>query len=88
METVLQYVIKEGFGIFAILFIALLAWVLNTNDKRETRYINDSKERENRYLNVIDCLGEKIDQKVDDLGVRVGCLEKDVADIKATVRRN
>ena len=59
-------------GIFATFLIALLAWVLNTNDKREIR-----------YLNVIDRLGEKIDQKVDNLGTRVGCLVQDVADIKA-----
>lgn len=72
MELVLDYAIKSGLGIFAVLFIALLAWVLRTNDNRE-----------NRYLNVIDRLGEKIDQKVDNLGARVGCLEKDVADIKA-----
>ena len=44
--------------------------------------LTQTTKREIRYLNVIDRLGEKIDQKVDNLGTRVGCLEKDVADIK------
>lgn len=72
MEAVLDYAIKTGTGIFTILFIALLAWVLRTND-----------DRENRYLNIIDKLGDKIDEKVDRLDIRVGNLERDVADIKA-----
>ena len=76
MDTVLEYAISNGAGLFALLFIALLAWVLRTNDSREMR-----------YLNVIDCLGEKIDGKVDNLGVRVGCLEKDVSDIKREVMK-
>lgn len=70
----MDYAVKGGAGLFAVLFIALLAWVLKTNDSRE-----------NRYLNVIDRLGEKIDDKVDKLGARMGCVEKDVAEIKAKV---
>ena len=76
MEKIIEYAIQSGAGLFTLLFIALLAWVLKTNDSRELR-----------YLNVIDCLGDKIDEKVDNLGVRVGCLEKDVADIKREVTR-
>ena len=76
MESVLDYGLKAGVGIFGLLFIALLAWVLRTNDSRE-----------NRYLNVIDKLGDKIDDKVDKLGARVGNVEKDVADIKAVALR-
>lgn len=71
MEAALDYAIRTGAGIFTILFIALLAWVLKTNDNRE-----------NRYLNVIDKLGDKINAKVDRLDVRVENLERDIADIK------
>ncbi|MGE5589189.1 MAG: BhlA/UviB family holin-like peptide [Bacillota bacterium] len=38
METVLEYAMKSGMGIFTILFIALLWWVLKANDAREVRY--------------------------------------------------
>lgn len=38
-----------GQGIFAVLFVALLVWVLRKNE-----------ERENRYLGVIDTLTEKL----------------------------
>ncbi len=38
-EKLLDYAIASGAGIFAILFILLLAWVLKTNNDREIRYI-------------------------------------------------
>lgn len=38
MQPVLDYAIKSGMGIFTILFIALLWWVLKANDAREARY--------------------------------------------------
>jgi len=38
MQPVLDYAIKSGMGIFTILFVALLWWVLSTNDQREKRY--------------------------------------------------
>lgn len=38
-ETALDYAIKSGMGIFTILFVALLWWVLSTNDQREKRYM-------------------------------------------------
>lgn len=75
MDQVLEYAIKSGVGIFGILFIFLLAWVLKTNDHRETR-----------YLNVIDKYGDKIDEKVTVVGSKVDNLEKDVAEVKADVR--
>lgn len=39
MEQALSYAIEKGFGLFAVLFIALLWWVLSTNDQREKRYM-------------------------------------------------
>ncbi|HHY95758.1 MAG TPA: hypothetical protein GX513_12245 [Firmicutes bacterium] len=38
-EEVLAWAMKSGLGVFVVLFITLLAWVLKTNDAREQRYI-------------------------------------------------
>ena len=75
MEQALEYAINAGAGIFAILFIVLLAWVLKTNDQRE-----------NRYLNVIDKYGDVLDSKVTCIDVRVQGLEKDMAEVKKDVK--
>ncbi len=39
----------SGAGVFAVLFVALLSWVLKTNN-----------DRENRYISTIDKLGERL----------------------------
>lgn len=76
MEQVLAYAIKGGAGLFAVLFIALLAWVLKTNDQRE-----------NRYLNVIDKCTDILDAKVTCIDGRVVGLEKDMAEVKHDVKK-
>ena len=38
-EKVTQYAIDSGAGLWAVLFIALLTWVVKTNNDREKRYI-------------------------------------------------
>lgn len=48
-EESMKYAMNTGAGLFAVLFIALLAWVLKTNN-----------ERENRYIATIDKLGERL----------------------------
>ncbi|OPY57153.1 MAG: hypothetical protein A4E55_01835 [Pelotomaculum sp. PtaU1.Bin035] len=76
MEQVLTYAINsKEVGIFAILFIALLGWVLRTN-----------YQREERYLNIVDKYGDKIEEKVTDIDGRVCNLEEDVKEIKADVK--
>ena len=45
----MKYAMNTGAGVFTVLFIALLAWVLKTNN-----------ERENRYIATIDKLGERL----------------------------
>jgi len=74
LEQALTYAINSGAGIFAVLFIALLAWVLRANDQRE-----------NRYLNVIDKLGDKIDDRVTVIDGKVDRLKEDVDDLKTDV---
>lgn len=83
MEQVLTYAINSGAGVFAVLFIALLAWVLKTNNDREVR-----------YLGVIDKYGDQIygqitvtDGKVDRLKEDVDDLKTDVGVIKSDVSR-
>lgn len=39
MEQAISYVIDSGAGVWAVLFVCLLAWVLKTNNDREHRYI-------------------------------------------------
>jgi hypothetical protein len=38
-EKAIEYAVSSGAGLFAILFIVLLAWVLKTNNDREQRFI-------------------------------------------------
>lgn len=39
-ERVAEWMMQSGAGMFAVLFVVLLAWVLKTNDSREQRYIS------------------------------------------------
>jgi len=75
MDQVFEYAVKSGAGLFTVLFIALLAWVLRTNDQRE-----------NRYLDVIDKYGDKIDDKVTAVDGKVENLGRDMQEVKADVR--
>jgi hypothetical protein len=75
LEQILSYAINAGAGLFTLLFIALLIWVLRANDNRE-----------NRYLGVIDKYGDVINKKVDCVDGRVQGLEKDMVEVKADVK--
>lgn len=61
-ETIIDYAIKSGAGLFALLFIALLVWVLKTNDKRERRYIGITE----KLAASLSCV-EIIKNDVDDI---------------------
>lgn len=37
MGPAIEYVIQSGTGVFSVLFVCLLAWVLKTNNDREKR---------------------------------------------------
>lgn len=61
-EKLLDYAIASGAGIFAILFILLLAWVLKTNNDREIRYISITE----KLAVSLSCV-ENIQKDVDDI---------------------
>lgn len=61
-EKLFDYAIASGAGIFAILFIVLLAWVLKTNNDREVRYIGITE----KLANSLSCVTE-IKKDVDDI---------------------
>jgi len=52
--------IASVYGIPFALFLALLVWVLYTNNQRENRYI----EREDKYVNVIQTLSEEVKERL------------------------
>jgi uncharacterized protein YxeA len=54
-------------GLFAVLFVALLAWVLRENRDRENRYVQREEkyvEREQKYLEIIKALGDDIKERL------------------------
>lgn len=53
----------EIYGLPFALFLALLVWVLWTNNQRETRYM----EREDKYIEVIDKLSDGFDGVKNEL---------------------
>lgn len=61
-EKLLDYAIASGAGIFTILFILLLAWVLKTNNDREIRYIGITE----KLAVSLSCV-ENIQKDVDDI---------------------
>lgn len=61
-EKLIDYTITSGAGLFAILFVALLAWVLKTNNDREIRYIDITQ----KLAESLSCV-ENIKKDVDDI---------------------
>ena len=61
-EKLFDYTITSGAGIFAILFVVLLAWVLKTNNDREIRYIDITQ----KLAESLSCV-ENIKKDVDDI---------------------
>lgn len=61
-EKLVDYALASGAGIFAILFIVLLAWVLKTNNDREVRYIGITE----KLAASLSCVTE-IKKDVDDI---------------------
>lgn len=55
------------YGLPFALFIALLIWVLYTNNKRENRYI----EREDKYVSVIQTLSEDVKERLTKIETRL-----------------
>jgi len=55
------------YGLPFALFIALLVWVLFTNNKRENRYI----EREDKYVSVIQTLSEDVKERLTKIETRL-----------------
>jgi hypothetical protein len=52
--------IASVYGVPYALFLALLVWVLWTNNQRENRYI----QREDKYVNVIQTLSEEVKERL------------------------
>lgn len=61
-EKLIDYAISSGAGIFAILFVGLLAWVLKTNNDREVRYIGITE----KLAASLSCV-EEIKNDIDDI---------------------
>lgn len=55
------------YGLPFALFIALLVWVLWTNNQRENRYI----EREDKYVNVIQTLSEEVKERLTKIETKL-----------------
>ncbi|MEK5171831.1 BhlA/UviB family holin-like peptide [Heyndrickxia sp. FSL W8-0496] len=55
------------YGLPFALFIALLLWVLYTNNQRENRYI----AREDKYVNVIQTLSEDVKERLTKIETRM-----------------
>jgi hypothetical protein len=54
-------------GLWAILFVTLLAWSLRENNIREVRYI----EREDRYVEVISTLSKEVRDRLSNIESRM-----------------
>jgi len=55
------------YGLPFALFIALLVWVLWTNNQRENRYI----EREDKYVDVIQTLSEDVKERLTKIEEKI-----------------
>lgn len=55
------------YGLPFALFIALLVWVLWTNNQRENRFI----EREDKYVNVIQTLSEDVKERLTKIEEKI-----------------
>jgi hypothetical protein len=68
VENIIEY--AKDYGLFAVLFVSLLAYVLKTNDSREKR-----------YLGIIDKLADQFDEIKKDVQEIKG-IKEDVEEIK------
>lgn len=59
MDKVLDYAIRSGAGLWAVLFVVLLTWVLKTNDSRERRLIA-VVEKQATALSKIDSIADDV----------------------------
>ena len=64
----IEYAIQSGAGIFTVLFVVLLAWVLKTNN-----------EREHRYINIIDKLSDSLTGDLKEVKGAVSRIESHLA---------
>jgi uncharacterized protein YoxC len=72
-------------GLWALLFVVLLTWVLKENNKREERLLNTLDTLSSRF----EALGkqfEALGKQYEVLGDRYEDLGHDVADIRSTVQ--
>ncbi|WP_141431422.1 BhlA/UviB family holin-like peptide [Bacillus sp. 03113] len=59
--------VASQYGLPFALFIALLVWVLYTNNQRENRYI----AREDKYVSVIQTLSEDVKERLTKIETRI-----------------
>ena len=57
----------ELYGLPFALFLALLVWVLWTNNQREQRYM----EREDKYIGVIQTLSEDVKERLTKIETKL-----------------
>jgi uncharacterized protein YoxC len=72
-------------GLWALLFVTLLVWVLKENNKREERLLNTLETLSSRF----EALGkqfETLGKQYEVLGDRYEDLGRDVAEIRSTVQ--
>jgi predicted membrane protein len=88
-QEILKLAVNQG--IWAVLFVALLFYVLKTGEKREERLVKERKEsevkaaeREDRLMN---CLGSLtiISKNVDEVKVDVNEMKGDIKFLKGKV---
>lgn len=60
MTPALEYALQTGTGIFSVLFICLLAWVLKTNNDRERRYQRIIEENQQVISEVMTSLKDDV----------------------------
>lgn len=66
MGPAIEYAFQNGTGIFSVLFVCLLAWVLKTNNEREKRLQAIIEENQRFVVGVLqDVRGDLEDVKGD-----------------------
>jgi hydrogenase maturation factor HypE len=80
-QTLLSEAAKSG--LWALLFVALLWYVLKKNEEREKRLMQENadrekryQDREDRYLEVIKTLGEEVPERLTKIENRLEDLSR------------
>ncbi len=88
-QEILKLAVNQG--LWAVLFVALLFYVLNNGEKREARLVNERRESEakaaEREEKLMNCLGSLtlISKDVDEVKVDVNEMKGDIKFLKGKV---